>query len=177
MEAAQKSHKLSSALQKLSVTFCFTKATHLPPIPVSFPRPPSLAQAVRGSRVSDAFLSGAPRDPLTKKQGCICWDTTSKPNISEHSYTTCGSTGQSSWSTNSKKHFRFDAGNQPLEHDATTSLYSHINQHSVQHALQSVCPQLQNSSQTHTLHGNTVWVKRQRYQTARWVIHKSHLDS
>lgn len=38
MEAAQKSHKLNSALQKPSITFCFTKATHLPPIPVSFPK-------------------------------------------------------------------------------------------------------------------------------------------
>lgn len=39
---------------------------------------------------------------------------------------------------NSKKPFRFDAVNQPLQHSTTTSLYSHINQHSVQHALQSV---------------------------------------
>lgn len=38
VEAAQKPHKLSSALQKPSITFCFTKATHLPPIPVSFPK-------------------------------------------------------------------------------------------------------------------------------------------
>lgn len=52
---------------------------------------------------------------------------------------------------------------------------SHANQQSVQHALKSVCPQLQNSSQTPALPGNPVWVKRR--QTARWVIHKSHLDS
>lgn len=51
----------------------------------------------------------------------------------------------------SRKHFRFDAVKQPLQHDVTTFLYSHTNQHSVQHALQSVYPQLQKSSQTHAL--------------------------
>lgn len=51
----------------------------------------------------------------------------------------------------SRKHFRFDAVNQPLQHDARTFLYSHTNQHSVQYSLQPVCPQLQKSSQTYAL--------------------------
>lgn len=42
----------------------------------------------------------------------------------------------------------------------------------------AVCvPTAAETSQTHALPWNPVWVKRQRHQTARWVIHKSHTDS
>lgn len=145
-------------------------------------RPPSLARVARDSRVSDTLLAGAPRDLLTKKQGCICCDITSKPNISRvqlmlvdpmRAQVRAGSVELE------QKNFRFDAVNQPLQHNATTSFYSHTNQRRVWHALQPVCSQLQNSSQTHALPvwRNPEWVKRQRHQTAQWVIHKSHLAS